>query len=900
MDYSRPDPDKLLELIEEERKKNTRGRLKIFFGYAAGVGKTYSMLEAAHTLKESGIDVVVGYIEPHSRSETAELVNGLEVIKPLEVLYKGIKVRELDLDSAIARRPQVILVDELAHSNVEGCRHMKRYQDIEELLKAGIDVYTTVNVQHIESLNDIVSAITGTVVRERIPDSVFDETDQVELIDIEPDELIERLNKGKVYKSAQAQRALDNFFVKENLVALREIALRRTADRVNKIVEKERSSKNKKEYITEEHILLCISSSPTNAKVIRNAARMANAFHGEFTALFVETSDFAKLDKSQLDGLRDNIKLAEQLGAKIVAAYGDDVPNQISEYAKASGVSKIVIGRSNNKKKFMLPKYTLAEKLTELAPNVDIYIIPDKVYKYSKSKGRKEYIPKLSYIELLKTIFVLGVTTIIAGWFFQLGFTESNIVTVFILGVLVTSAITDSRVYGIFSSIVSVLIFNFMFTEPIFTLKVYDTGYPVTFLVMFIAALITSTLTIRVKEQAKLAAQKAYRTEVLLETSQKLQRAKEKQEILKEGAKQIIKLLNRVVIIYPVIEEHLSEPIVYKIDGEEFNEREYIASDERAVAAWVLKNNKHAGATTNTLPGSKCLYLSIRNSDNIFAVIGIVIEKDKVLDAFEKNVLIAMLGEFALALEKDQLNETKNNIALKAQQEQLRANLLRAISHDLRTPLTSISGNAGILIGNSKILDEDKRQHLYMDIYDDAIWLINLVENLLSVTKLEDGNMRINMEYEIVDEVIEEALSHINRKKDEHIIEVKLDDDMLMAEMDSRLIIQVIINLVDNAIKYTDKGSHINISVKRIRDMISIEVADDGKGIPDKAKDKLFDMFYTVDKNSGDGRRGLGIGLAICKSIINAHGGEMYVKDNKPCGSIVGFTLKEKKVENYE
>lgn len=900
MDYNRPDPDKLLELIEEERKKNTRGKLKIFFGYAAGVGKTYSMLEAAHTLKESGIDVVVGYIEPHSRPETEELIKGLETIRPLEILYKGIKVREFDLDSAIARRPQVILVDELAHTNAEGCRHMKRYQDIEELLKAGIDVYTTVNVQHIESLNDIVSAITGTVVRERIPDSVFDETDQVELIDIEPDELIDRLNKGKVYKSAQAQRALDNFFVKENLVALREIALRRTADRVNKIVEKERNSKSKKEYITEEHILLCISSSPTNAKVIRNAARMANAFHGEFTALFVETSDFAKLDKSQLDGLRENIKLAEQLGAKIVAAYGDDVPNQISEYAKASGVSKIVIGRSNNKKRFMLPKYTLAEKLTELAPNVDIYIIPDKVYKYSKSKSGREYIPKISYIELLKTILVLAVTSIIAEWFFQLGFTESNIVTVFILGVLVISAITDSRVYGIFSSIISVLIFNFMFTEPVFTLKVYDTGYPVTFLVMFIAALITSTLTIRVKEQAKLAAQKAYRTEVLLETSQKLQRAKEKQEILREGAKQIIKLLNRVVIIYPVIEDRLCEPIVYKIDGKEFNDREYTASDERAVAAWVLKNNKHAGATTNTLPGSKCLYLSIRNSDNIFAVIGIAIEKDRILDAFEKNVLIAMLGELALALEKDQLNETKNNIALKIQQEQLRANLLRAISHDLRTPLTSISGNAGILIGNSKVLDEEKKQHLYMDIYDDAIWLINLVENLLSVTKLEDGNMRINMEYEIVDEVIEEALAHINRKKDEHIIEVKLENDMLMAEMDSRLIIQVIINLVDNAIKYTEKGSYINISAKRVRNMIAIEVSDNGKGISDSAKEKLFDMFYTVDKNRGDGRRGLGIGLAICKSIVNAHGGEIYVKDNKPSGSIVGFTLKEKRVENYE
>ncbi|MDU1412406.1 MAG: sensor histidine kinase KdpD [Clostridium sp.] len=898
MEYSRPDPDELLKVIEDETKKSKKGKLKIFFGYAAGVGKTFSMLEAAHEMKNAGIDVVVGYIEPHSRPETMQLLKGLEVIAPLELRYKGIRIREFDIDRAIGRKPEIILVDELAHTNGSQCRNVKRYQDIEELLNAGIDVYTTINVQHIESLNDIVTAITGIVVKERIPDSVFDCADQVELIDIEPDELISRLNKGKIYKAKQAEKALDNFFVKENLIALREIALRRTADRVNRAVDFQRNIQSKRDYITEEHILICVSSSPTNAKVIRNAARMSNAFRSEFTALFVETSDFQKMDKSEIDGLRSNIKLAEQLGAKIVAAYGDDVPKQISEYAKASGVSKIVIGRSNNKKRF-IQKATLAEKLTELAPNVDIYIIPDKIYKYPKKKRKKEYIPEISSIETAKMIIILCVTTLIGGWFYKLGFIETNIVTVYILGVLITSAITNSRLYGILSSILSVVVFNFLFTEPRFTFNVYYKGYPITFFVMFLAALITSTLTREVKKQAKLSALKAFRTEVLLETSQKLQRAKDKTEIFKQGAKQIIKLLNKAVIIYPVNEEILGEPLIFKKDDEEFLEKIYTSNDEKAVAAWVLKNNKHAGATTNTLPGAKCLYLSIRNSDNIFAVLGIVIGEDKNVDAFEKNVLIAMLAEIALALEKEQINETKNNIIITAKQEQLRANLLRAISHDLRTPLTSISGNAGILMESSKMLDENKKLELYSDIYDDSIWLINLVENLLSVTKIENGKMNIAMQSELVDEVINEAIAHINKRKNNHKIEVNLGDELLMAEMDSRLIIQVIINLIDNAIKYTEEESSIIISAKKNKNMVIIEVADDGEGINDKAKGKLFDMFFTSGKNTGDGRRGLGLGLAICKSIVNAHGGEIYVKDNIPKGTIVGFTLHERDVKCY-
>lgn len=888
----RPDPDKILKKItEEEQEENQkRGRLKIFFGYAAGVGKTFAMLEAAQEAKKSGIDVVAGYIEPHTRIETLRLLEGLEVLPSLKVEHNGITLNEFDIDSALERKPQLILVDELAHSNADKCRHVKRYQDIQELINNGINVFTTVNVQHIESLNDIVASITGVIVRERIPDSVFDDADQVELVDIEPDDLIERLNQGKIYKTNQAKRALVNFFTKEKLVALREIALRRTADAVNKKIDREKDN-----YYTEEHILICLSSAPSNAKVIRTAARMADAFHGLFTALFVETTNTKEFEKDNRNRLEKNLKLAEQLGAKIATVYGDDVANQISQYAKISGVSKIVLGRSNNRKTSFSNKKTLVDQLTEIAPNIDIYIIPDNTKSYNTIKKKLD-VPKINAIDIMKTLGILILTTITGLVFYELGFGESNVITIYILGVLLTSVTTSGKIWGILMSIISVLTFNFLFTDPRFTFEAYDKSYPFTFLVMFISSLISSKLATRVKTEAQQSAKKAYRTEVLLETSQKLQIAKTKDEIFKETALQTQKLLDKPIILYPVFNDILLKPRIFRKSNDKMDINKYVSEDEFAVAQWVFKNKKHAGATTSTLPGAKCLYLAIRNHEKSFAVVGIPIDKEEKLDSFEKNLLIAILGESALSLEKEDIAESKNKMYMMAEQEKLRANLLRAISHDLRTPLTSISGNAGILMGNSKVLNEEKKQRLYSDIYDDSMWLINLVENLLSVTRIENGTMNINVEPELIDEIIQEALLHINRRSNEYNISVNLEDELLMAKMDSRLIIQVIINIVNNAIKYTHKGTNIEIRAKKQKNMVLIEICDDGDGIEDSAKNKLFDMFFTADNNKGDGRRGLGLGLSLCKSIVQAHGGEIYVKDNKPNGTIFGFTLNAEEV----
>ncbi|MFQ9616395.1 MAG: DUF4118 domain-containing protein, partial [Clostridium butyricum] len=869
MVYERPNPDDVLKAISKEHKKN--GKLKIFFGYAAGVGKTFAMLEAAHKSKESGIDVVAGYIEPHTRVETLNLLNGLEMLPNLKVDYKGISLNEFNIDGALERKPDLILVDELAHSNAVGCRHVKRYQDIKELLDNGIDVYTTVNVQHIESLNDIVASITGIIVKERIPDSVFDNADQIELVDIEPEDLIQRLNEGKIYRTDQAKRALLNFFTKEKLVALREIALRRTADAVNKKIDIERE-RTKNSYYTEEHLLICLSSSPSNAKVIRTAARMADAFHGLFTALFVETTDTKEFQDENRVRLERNLKLAEQLGARIATVYGDDIAWQISEYAKLSGVSKIVLGRSTTKKGLFKTKKTLVDKLTEIAPNIDIYIIPDNSKQKQTKIKLKANLYKFNMVDIAKTFGILFLSTILALIFFEFGYSEANIITIYIFGVLLTSITTSGKRCGILMSILAVLTFNFLFTNPRFTFQAYDKSYPVTFAVMFISSIVTSKLATKVKLEAQQSTRKAYRTEVLLETSQKLQIAKSKEDIFNKTAYQTKKLLDKTIILYKSEKGVLAEPLVFKHENDK-DVLEYISEEEKAVAQWTLKNKKHAGATTNTLPGAKCLYLSIRNHEKAFGVIGIPLEKDEFLEAFEKNLLIAVLGESALALEKEEINQSKNKIYIKAEQEKLRSNLLRSISHDLRTPLTSISGNAGILINNSEILSEEKKKSLYLDIYDDSMWLINLVENLLSITRIENGTMKINTEPELVEEVIEEAICHINRKVSEHKINTVIEDDLLMAKMDSGLIIQVIINIINNAIKYTPKDSIITITSKRKNNMAVIEISDNGKGINEESKEKLFDMFFTDNNKFGDGRRGLGLGLALCKSIIDAHEG---------------------------
>lgn len=899
MQRTRPKPEMFLKRMEEDTEQKY-GRLKIFFGYAAGVGKTYAMLQAAHIAKNSGLDVVVGYVEPHTREDTIKLLDGLELLPTIKMEHRGIILKEFNLDEAMKRKPNIILVDELAHTNGEDCRHLKRYQDIQELLKAGIDVYTTVNVQHLESLNDIVASITGVVVRERIPDFVFDDAEQVELIDIEPEELILRLNEGKIYKSEQSQEALDQFFSLENLIALREIALRRTADRVNRRAEKAIQASLKTDYYTEEHILNCISPSPSNAKVIRTAARMANAFKGTFTALYVETPELEQMSEESKQRLRSNIKLAEQLGAKVATVYGDDVAFQIAEFARISGVSKVVIGRTNTKKRYFFSRTSFAERLTALAPNLDIYIIPDKVSTpYKALLKKRNFTYNFSWIEFLKSLSILAFFTGIGMLFYKVGFSEVNIITLYLLGVLLTSITTTNKVYSLVASVLSVLVFNFFFTEPRFTLSAYDTGYPVTFVIMFLAAFITGTLTMKIKVHAKRAVHMAYRTEILLETNQMLQKAEDRSSIIRETAKQLIKLLDKTVVFYTVDNDILSTPQVFHKNYLIEDDSVYTGENERTVAEWVFKNNKHAGATTNTLHGAKCLYLAVRGNWGVYAVVGIVMEGD-VLDPFENSLLISMLGECAISLEMDHLRKTREAEAIRAQQEQLRANLLRSISHDLRTPLTSISGNASVLLSNSDSLNDAKKNKLYLDIYDDSMWLINLVENLLSVTRIEDGTMNLHMEAELMSEVVSEALRHVNRRREEHTIKVEPVDDFIMARMDARLIIQVIINIVDNAIKYTPAGSTIVVSVKKQNSIVTVEIADNGNGISDEAKGNLFEMFYTANDGIGDSRRGLGLGLALCKSIIVAHGGTISVKDNTPSGAIFRFTLQAEEVILHE
>ena len=899
MGENRHNPDQLLKAIQADEENRNKGHLKIFFGYAAGVGKTYAMLEAAHMAKQQGIDVVAGYIEPHARPKTAALLNGLEVLPTKEVLYNGMILNEFDIDMALKRKPQLILVDELAHTNAEGCRHAKRYQDIKELLNAGIDVYTTVNVQHIESLCDTVSSITEIVVQERIPDSLFDNADQVKLMDIEPQDLIDRLNTGNVYRQTQAKQVVGNFFTIENLTALREIALRRCADRVNILTENARI-KNHGDYHTDEHILVCLSSSPSNAKIIRTAARMASAFKGKFTALFVETPDFSVMSEENIKRLRSNVRLAEQLGAKIETVYGEDISFQIAEFARLSGASKIVIGRSSATKRHLLSKTTLTEKLIDYAPNLDVHIIPDTVSNaavYQLRGGRKKNHIVFFATDTLKSTAILILSSLVGMIFQNFGFDEANIITVFILGVLVTAVITKHQIYSLISSIVSVLVFNFLFTEPQFTLQAYDQGYPVTFIIMFLAAFLTGSLAIRIKNQAKQAAQSAYRTKVLFDTSQLLQQAKDKNEIVSTTSNQLIKLLGKDIVFYLADGEVLDTPHIFSVTEE--NLESCISENEKAVAGWVLKNNKRAGSTTGTLSNAKCLYLAVRSSSMVYGVIGIVMGEIP-LDPFENSILLSILGECALALENEKNAREKQEAAVLAKNEQLRANLLRAISHDLRTPLTSISGNASNLLSNGDSFDNDTKKQLYTDIYDDSMWLINLVENLLAVTRIEEGRLNLRITEDLMDDVITEALHHINRKSEEHHISVESKEEFLLAKMDAKLIVQVIINIVDNAIKYTPKNSHIVIRTEKRGKQAIVSISDDGNGIADEIKPRIFDMFYSGANQIADSRRSLGLGLSLCKSIINAHGGELTVSDNLPHGTVFTFTLPAGEVKVYE
>ena len=677
---------------------------------------------------------------------------------------------------------------------------------------------------------------------------------------------------------------------------------------------------------SKEHILVCLSSSPSNERIVRMAGQMAQAFGGTLTALYVQTPGNTALSSVDEARLQAHVHLATELGAEIVTTHGDDVPTQIAEYARVSGITKIVLGRSGAERRHFWNQPSLTERLTELAPTVEIHIIPDAVvYSHTRRRPMLAIAPTVPTLrDLVLTLVIQAVATIIGFLFFRLHYTDANIITIYLLGVLLTSVSTSGYTCGLLASVLSVFLFNYFLTEPRLTLVAYGKDYPVTFAVMLGASILAGTLAAKLKAHAELSARDAYRTKTLFDANQQLQKAETPADIYRTTATQIQRLVQRDILIYPAMQ--LDEPADQKAgtadsasasspapasastlpsaDTSDSCRKGYLfpadggaprsipeCAREPEVVDWVWTKRKRAGASTEKFPDARCLYLSIRTGQQVYGVVGVSCSAKAPLDAFTSSILLSILGECALALESRHNAEEREKAAVLAKNEQLRANLLRSISHDLRTPLTSISGNADALLHSYQALDDDSRTQMITDIYDDAQWLTELVENLLAVTKISDGSVKLQLSDQVVDDIVAEALRHIDRHAPEHHITSDCGELPLLVRADARLIMQLLINLVNNAIKYTPAGSHIEIRAFREAEQAVIEVSDDGPGIPDAQKAQVFEMFYTGSKRVADSRRSLGLGLSLCRSIVHAHGGELTLRDHTPHGCIFSFTL---------
>lgn len=885
---NRPNPDKLLEDILEQEKKT--GKLKIFFGYAAGVGKTYSMLVEAKEHFHNGVDVVVGYVEPHTRPETIRLLDDLPILPSKRIFYKNLELKEFDIDAALLRKPELIIVDELAHTNADGVRNKKRFQDIEELLNAGINVFTTVNVQHLESLNDIVEDITKITVRETIPDSIFDRADAVKLIDLEPEELLKRFEEGKIYSPDRVATAIQNFFTIENLQLLREVSMRKIADRIS---HENINARNQSAKRANTKLLVCIGPSPSSAKCIRWTARTAEAFHAPWTAVFVENKDSERFSEEQQKSLRMNMDLAERMGAELVIVTGDNIAVSVAEYAKLTGITNIVIGKSRNKKSMQnFFEMDLEDKLISLLPNVEIHMIPNNIVRTYRgqywSYFRKHSDPFL-WKDPLKSCIILMLATFVSFGLRVLDIGEQNIIMVYILAVLLISRMTVGYLYGVVSSFVSVLVFNFFFTVPYYTLQSIQAGYPITFFIMLLVALLTSALTVRIKTQARFAMERERRTEILYEITKRLLAAKSLETIVKVTIEYIVKLFNRTVIFYTEDPENGRKgyPKRYVHYGKDAG---LLSESEKAVAYWVFVNQKRAGAGTDTLGGAKAYYFPVTSQRKVLGVIGISCEK-RLLNYDDRLFLQMITAQIAMALERQFLTYEQHQILVESEKEKMRSNLLRAISHDLRTPLTAILGASSVILENSATLDEATQKKLVANIKDDSQWLIRMVENLLSVTRIHEGKMNVTKFPEAVEEIVAEAVSRIRKRFPDSKISVKVPNELLIVPMDGTLIAQVLINLLENAVKHSKNETDIEVNVKKLKNEAMIEVLDRGEGIAPENLPYLFESFVPSGKKSADSSRGMGIGLSICMSIIKAHQGKMSAENRKSGGAVFRFYL---------
>ena len=880
MTGERPDPDALLARAKEEEARKSRGRLKLFFGAAAGVGKTFAMLEAARELQADGIDVVVGYVETHGRAETGALLEGLEMLPSRLVSYKGATLKEFDLDAALARRPTMMLVDELAHSNAAGSRHAKRWQDVMELLDAGINVYTALNVQHLESLNDIVAKITGVVVRETVPDSVLERADEIELVDLPPDELIQRLQEGKVYIPEQAREAISNFFRKGNLIALRELALRRTADRVDAQMQAYmRDHAIAKTWPVAERVLVCVSPSPFAGQLVRAGRRLATRLGAEWIVAYVETPASARLAQPARDRVVQTLRLAEQLGAETVTLSGPTMSEEILAYSRARNVSKIVIGKPARSlwKRILLG--SIVDALVRGSGEIDIYVVSgDKEAVAPRATRRRP--DERNWQGYAGALGVVGACTAVA-WLMFPYFGLSNLVMVYLLGVVAVAS-RSGRGPTVLASVLSVATFDVFFVPPYFSFAVSDTQYLVTFAVMLVVALVISGMTVRIRAQADAARDRERRTAALYAMSRELANTR--------GADNLLAIaIQHIVEVFPAEVAALLPDAGGRLEARAVLGATLRAdATEQAVAQWVFAHRELAGLGTSTLPGAAALYVPLIGSRGAVGVLGVKPADAHAFDSPEQlHLLETFANQTALAIERAVLAEEAQAAQLRVETERLRSSLLSSVSHDLRTPLAVITGSASTLLESGGALEAPVQQDLLQTIREEAERLNRLVQNLLEMTRLESG-VEVRKEWHALEEVIGAALSRLEITLRDRPVHTDVVKDLPLVPMDDVLVEQVLINLLENAAKYTPSGTEIDVRGWAEDGRAMVEVADRGAGLAPGDDERIFEKFY---RRAASQSRGAGLGLAICRAIIEAHGGRIWAQNRPDGGAAFRFFL---------
>ena len=896
MSAVRPDPDALLARMQREEAKAKRGKLTVFFGATAGVGKTYAMLEAAQAQYRKGVDIVVGYVEPHGRTETEALLQGLEAVPYLWIEYRGRHVRDFNLDAALARKPAVLLVDELAHSNPVGGepepRHAKRWQDVEELLAAGISVYTTVNVQHVESLNDVVAGITGVRMQETVPDAVFELADEVVLIDTPPDELLERLRAGKVYVPEQVGQAVENFFRKGNLIALRELALRTTAERVDRAMEEYRSGHGiRATWAAGERILVAIGPDDQGERLVRAGKRMASALHADWIVVYVETPDLLRLSQDKRNQRIALLRLAESLGAEAVTLSGRSVGEALAQYARERNVTRILIGRPRRPLWRRLFTPSTYGELLKGTRGVDIQVVGGadeaaalrnpfftRSRAYLEASTRSD---KLRWPGYAAGVLATAVCTAIGLQLSPL-FELVNIAMVYLLAVVLIAS-RWGRGPAVVTSVFAVAAFDFFFVPPQLTFAVSDVQYLVTFGIMLVVALVISNLTASVRLQANVAGHRERRTALLYAMSRELAATRGQEPMAQVAVRHVSEVFDsQVVVLLPDANGKLSYPKRGSLPGS-------FHGADLDVAQWVQDHGEPAGLGTDTLPAAEALYLALKGTQSVLGVLAVLpANPRRVLLPEQYHLLETFAGQIALALERAQLAERAERASFNAKAEGLRNALLASISHDLRTPLAVISGASSSLVERGDRLDLAESKALARSIFEQSQQMSELVANVLQMTRLEGGAIALNRDWHAPSEIVGSVLARLREPLASHPVQVELPPGLPLVRMDALLIEQVLANLLENAFKYTPPGTPIRVLVEAAGGEVLVSVEDAGPGLPPGDPEALFEKFTRGNQEGTVG--GVGLGLAICRAVVNLHGGRIWA-ERLPKGAAFRFTL---------